>query len=376
MGISPFLAQELATRALNNGASTVDAGMRSVWKSIFGLADNLGNQAIVIKDDRGRLAGAYPIPLLHLAATLQQPVPELNSGLDECYTAILGRARYEAIQGELRAKLDHEIKRLARQQAAAAKALQESGRAEEYKQMGELLLANLWQISPGVTAVNVQDYYDPELRERMIPLNVKLSVQENVDSYFHRYRKARDAREKEQARGAQAEAQLAACRAAQAELARLATIEAVQSLRAELLRKGLLIQRDDHRDKDGNLESEFQGHKIRRFPTAEGFEILVGESATANDYLTTRIAAPNDLWLHVRAAASSHVVIRTHGQPQAVPRSVLERAAVLCAQHSVQKHSSLVSVDYTLKKYVRKPRGAAPGAADYQKEITIDVTPT
>ena len=119
---------------------------------------------------------------------------------------------------------------------------------------------------------------------------------------------------------------------------------------------------------------DFEGHKIRRFTTPDGYEILVGESATANDFLTTRVASPNDWWLHVRAAVSSHVVIRTHGQPLQVPRAVLLQAAKFCAQHSQQKHSSLVSVDYTLKKFVRKPRGAAPGAADYTQEQTIDVS--
>ena len=70
-----------------------------------------------------------------------------------------------------------------------------------------------------------------------------------------------------------------------------------------------------------------------------------------------------------------HVVIRTQGRPQDVPRSVLEKAALLCAQNSSQKHSRLVAVDYTLKKYVRKPRGSAPGSVDYTRETTLQVTP-
>ena len=49
-------------------------------------------------------------------------------------------------------------------------------------------------------------------------------------------------------------------------------------------------------------------------------------------------------------------------------------APVLKQQRS-QKHSGLVPVDYTLKKHVRKPRGAAPGSADYHHETTLHVTP-
>jgi len=102
---------------------------------------------------------------------------------------------------------------------------------------------------------------------------------------------------------------------------------------------------------------------------------LVGESSEANDYLTTRASAPNDLWLHVRANTSAHVVIRTRNQPQSVPPSIIRQAAELAARHSPAKHSSLVPVDYVLRKHVRKPRGAAPGAVTYQNEKTITLPP-
>jgi putative ABC transport system ATP-binding protein len=86
--------------------------------------------------------------------------------------------------------------------------------------------------------------------------------------------------------------------------------------------------------------------------------VLVGENAAANDFLLTRIAKPNDWWLHVRTGTGAHVIIRTENQPQRVPRSTLEFAARLAAQHSADKHARLVEVDYTLRKYVRKPKGA------------------
>jgi predicted ribosome quality control (RQC) complex YloA/Tae2 family protein len=374
-GISPFLAQEIAARAIGPTGILAEAGLHAAWENLF-HATTLGEFApVMVRDAGARPLGAYPFPLSHLPAANQEPVDALNFALDEAFTSLVERARYEAIQGELRGKIEREIKRLERQQLAARRALQEAGRAEEHKQTGELLLANLWRIQHGDAEITVQDYYDPELRDRTIALNPRLTAQENADALFQRYRKARDGQEKEQARIAAAETQLRMLWAAQQELDRLTTVEALQSLRAELTNKRLLRAGDDGTETDHKSESEFDGHKIRRFTTPEGFDILVGESATANDYLTTRVASPNDLWLHVRAAASAHVVIRTHGRPDSVPRAVLERAAVLCARHSAQKHSSLVSVDYTLKKHVRKPRGSAAGGADYQKEMTIDVTP-
>lgn len=87
------------------------------------------------------------------------------------------------------------------------------------------------------------------------------------------------------------------------------------------------------------------------------------------------MAKPNDWWLHVRGAPSAHVVVRTDNQPDRVPRETLEFAAMLAAKKSAAKHSSLVAVDYTLKKYVRKPRGAAPGSVLIEREKTLHVSP-
>ena len=120
---------------------------------------------------------------------------------------------------------------------------------------------------------------------------------------------------------------------------------------------------------------EFEGHRISRV-NSNGWEILIGQNSESNDYLVARVGKPNDLWLHVKASASAHVLIRTNGKPDSVPREVLLAAATLAAQHSDAKHSSLVPVDYTLRKYVRKPKGAAAGKVIYQNERTIYITPS
>ena len=54
---------------------------------------------------------------------------------------------------------------------------------------------------------------------------------------------------------------------------------------------------------------------------------------------------------------------------------VIREAAKLCALHSASKHSALVPVDYTLRKYVVKRRGSAPGTVQYTHEKTLHVEP-
>ena len=50
-------------------------------------------------------------------------------------------------------------------------------------------------------------------------------------------------------------------------------------------------------------------------------------------------------------------------------------AAEMAAWFSKGQHSSQVPVDYTLRKYVKKPAGAKPGFVIYTHQTTLFVTP-
>jgi len=54
---------------------------------------------------------------------------------------------------------------------------------------------------------------------------------------------------------------------------------------------------------------------------------------------------------------------------------VLEKVATLAAYFSAQRHSHIVPVDYTQRKFVRRPRGAAPGHVLYERAKTLFVRP-
>ncbi|HLN62686.1 MAG TPA: NFACT RNA binding domain-containing protein, partial [Symbiobacteriaceae bacterium] len=93
-----------------------------------------------------------------------------------------------------------------------------------------------------------------------------------------------------------------------------------------------------------------------------------------NDYLTLKLAAPHDIWLHTKEIPGSHVILRVlPGQP--VPERAIHEAAALAAWHSKGRESASVPVDYTLKKHVRKPSGAKPGMVIYDNQKTLWVTP-
>lgn len=106
----------------------------------------------------------------------------------------------------------------------------------------------------------------------------------------------------------------------------------------------------------------------------EGFEVLVGKSAKANDELLRNFAWKEDLWLHAKDVSGSHVIIKYRSGIN-FPKSVIERAAEIAAYYSKNKNESLSPVIYTPSKFVRKVKGSAPGAVMVDKESVLMVTP-
>ena len=325
-----------------------------------------------------RGAGVYPVPVMQVRAEQQELTSSINDALGASYAELMQRVQKQEAADRLLGQIDKERARQARVETSLTRTIEEASRADILSQNGELLLANLWQIKPGALDITVTDYYDVNGSNRTIRLNPEFTPQQNAEAMFDKARRSRLGLETARARLRKTSEAVAALINAVSKLLTLiddptAEYAHVREMEQSLNRDGLLRETPKQAI---NHEPQFQGHRIRREVTPEGYEILFGESSTANDYLTTRVARPDDLWLHVRSATGGHVVIRTLGKPENVPERVLERAAIIGALHSAQKHSSLVAVDYTLKKYVRKPRGAAPGAVVIEREKTRHVSPT
>ena len=106
----------------------------------------------------------------------------------------------------------------------------------------------------------------------------------------------------------------------------------------------------------------------------DGFLIWVGKSAANNDELTLRHSHKNDLWLHAKDVTGSHVLVKWKAGKE-FSKKVIERAAQLAAYYSKLKGSGWVPVSYTLKKFVRKPKGSEPGQVIVDKEEVVMVEP-
>ncbi|HEY3414128.1 MAG TPA: NFACT RNA binding domain-containing protein [Armatimonadota bacterium] len=353
-----------------------DAELSSLW-----AAAPIPVTRAWLLDTFGGMSPALAATVLATAdpkATLDTIVASVRSGatgespseaLDAGYEAQASVSQRDSLLRQLNAKLDKEGTVL-RRRLADLDAIEERGlRAEEWRIAGELLSANAHGIERGTVSVSLPNYYSPDLTPMVIALDPTLSARENAQAYFARSRKAKTTAERAPALRSEVGV-------------RLAELEAIRSQAAQADESELLGlagtgqgQPPAPASKSRRSESEYpSGVRIKRFTSDEGWQIWIGENATGNDYLTTRLSDPGDIWMHVRAAASAHGVIRTNKHPEKVPHATLRRAAELVAAKSEAKSSSVIAVDYTLRRYVRKPRGAAPGRVTYTNEKTIEVS--
>lgn len=309
--------------------------------------------------------GAYPLPLdsLGLAgvhrSSYSQALEQHASG--EIAVEALDSARRD-LSGQLKRVL------LARELAESelAQAVETAARATELQWQATMLLSSLHQVAEGADRFET---FAEDGSPMTVRLDPELNAKENAERIFDRARRAK-------ARAADVAVQrermaddVVALRNLLDRLEAAADTEEVEDVRLEAERRRWTLKvAPPGRTKE---ERPFEGHSVRETLSPGGWRVLYGENATSNDYLTLRVARPRDLWFHVRGAPSAHVVLVTNNQPDKVQAADLRFAAALAVRHSPSKHAGYVAVDWTQKRHVRKPKGAAPGAALYTHERTI-----
>ena len=245
--------------------------------------------------------------------------------------------------------------------------LKEVSDREYLRVYGELITANIYAISKGMNSFETINFYEEEQPTVIIPLDPTLTPSENAQHYFKQYNKAKRTHLAliEQLKQTEEEIQYLESLLTATESS---TDESdINDIRYELKEQGYIKMRNSKKSKS-QIKS-----KPLHYRSSDGFDIYVGKNNRQNDELTLRFALPTDLWFHTKDIPGSHVIIKT--QNKEVPQSTIMEAANLAAFYSKAKTSSNVPVDYTQKRYVRKPNGAKPGMVIYDHQNTIYITP-
>lgn len=299
------------------------------------------------------------------------PVGGRSMALAEHASKVVAERHIDHLRTALRADLKREAKRARRLVRNLEGDLERAEAAQQYRKRGELLQsAYSKQIGRGADSVRVPDYYEPGSPEIEIPLDPARSLQENIDRYFHEYRRMKDAIDQIMERLVEAMETADALTQARDALDDVAD-DALDEFAAKLRADGLLRKR---RKQQRRGRSASPPPPYRTFIARSGAKILVGRGAKHNDALTTKVARGRDVWLHARDWAGAHVVLRMDKDAEPASED-LRDAALLAAHFSKGRGDSLVDVTHTRAKWVRKPKGAGPGLVTVAGGSTIGVPP-
>jgi predicted ribosome quality control (RQC) complex YloA/Tae2 family protein len=369
LGLSPVLATELVVRARLDPAAPANAqsdATAQLWTELRNLVRVVQTQAFTptIYLDGDQPIGFAPFPYAHLASLPHRPVASMS----EAVAATLGRFGHAARVDEQRMGLLTAVRaalaRVARREVELRQAIEEAARTGRLRQHGELLLTYAAQVPAGASEVTLPGY---DGMPTTIPLDPALSAAGNAQQLFKRYKRVRDARATLANRLSEAEAERAYLESVQTLIAQATTAEDLADLRQELADEGYL-RRTTRRATRPSAKSA-----PRRFAVEGGRLVLVGRTNRQNDTLTFKTAAPEDLWLHARGVPGAHVILKTDGK--APSEEAIRQAAALAAFFSQAREEASVPVDYTPRKYVRRPQGGKPGLVTYTHEQTLRVSP-
>ena len=371
------------TSGLNAGflldTTTPAEGFRR-WRRMAALAD-LSPHMLDTK------TGPQPYPW-RLPSKAGRPVASLLEGMDQLLGASSGASPGTApgashsLAGGTRAdvarSLARERRRVRRKLKRLRQHLERTDRADRMRDEASLILASLHLIDPGASQVELAGF---DGVPRTIVLDPARKPQEHANALFRR--------------------------ASRLERGAVTLRDRIRDTETELVR----IEALRKREQDGQLTPE----EIAAFPpeppagsarpsasgvrapsaaarpgsgmrpasavlpyrsytSSGGLEIRVGRGARRNDDLTFHHSRPGDVWLHARHGAGAHVILRWTN-PDRPPAADLQEAATLAANHSRARASATVAVDWTRRKWVRKPRGAAPGAVVPDRVQTVFVSP-
>ncbi|TFV97373.1 DUF814 domain-containing protein [Algoriphagus kandeliae] len=331
----------------------LSANLEEKWQLMLEVIDMLESPifSLVKKDEEVYLS---LLPEEEAIAQFSDPLEALN----ELFYKALVVGAFEKEKRQLTKHFSEQLKRTENYLTKAKSKLLELETAPPPSQIADVIMANLHAFQDGNSAQNLLNFYTQEsIRIELKP------KQKPQDLAAQLYRKSKNR---------------------QIELDQLKeSIESkeLQKLHLEELLEELHQLEDfralkDFKKRNGQetkISKEPENLPFRQFHI-DGMDVWVGKSAKDNDEMLRNFVHKNDIWLHARQAAGSHVIIR-NAVGKIIPKTVLERAASLAAYYSKLKNESLAPVIYTEAKYVRKVKGSAPGMVLVDRESTILVKP-
>jgi predicted ribosome quality control (RQC) complex YloA/Tae2 family protein len=398
--VAPFGAREVALLEVRVPGETLHVVLaEGLGVGVLGLADRGRLKALAAawyKPGEARARAIAERAAQALAETPREALAERGARIAEEMALGAARGRRDA----LKQALTKAAARVERRIAAVRGDLERAESAGTMAERAQLFVAEAARAPRGTTRLVAVDWSSGEPREVDLKVDPARGAQEQVAAMFQRARRLKEGARVSRERLADAERALAGLARAARELADAsdAELEAIEAraraaaprdlpARASLtaacpkgadsntrptipFRPSGAAAADAKAHGRGRAQPALPPYRV--FLATTGARILVGRSGDRNDALTFRVARPHDLWLHTKDLPGAHVVVPLD-KNATCPAEVLVDAAHLAAHFSEARDEPAVLIQYTPRRYVRKPRGSAPGlvVVDREKVMTL-----
>ena len=376
-GISPILASEICNNGnidpSKNTEELSDNEIKSLYNSFNNIVtlnnkENFKPQIIYNENETVLDFTVFDFNIFnHLDKKYFSSISEL---LEFFYKSKDLTYRLNQKSQDLKRLISQNIERCAKKKEIQQKTLKDIENRDTLKLYGELITANIYAIKKGMTKVILNNFYSENFEEIEIRLDPNLTPAENAQKYFKKYNKEKRTFIALQDQIKQNDEELLYLESVLSSVNACTDEYDIKEIRTELAEQGFLKRQKNNKN---NKQKNNKKAKPLHYISTDGFHIYVGKNNTQNDELTLRFAKPLDMWFHTKDIAGSHVIVVSEGKE--IPNSTLNEAANLAAYYSKASNSSLVPVDYTPKKFVKKPNGAKPGMVIYETNKTAYITP-
>lgn len=364
-GVSPAVVQSMLVAAEIDPDNTTDSLQPDDWQRLFQAW-----QQWLIAIEKNQFEPAWikeGYTVLGWGAVA--PAKDTQELINRYYTDKLNQQEFSQLRHQLTQKLNNILEKLRVKARTFQERLQQSDRADEYRQKADLLMAYLQEWQPGMKEIILPDFESGEPVK--IALEPEKNAVQNAQYLYKQHQKLKRARIAVEPLLADVKAEIEYLEQVEAAISQIekyqttADLQALEEIREELIQQKYLEDPEYRSRSNADVSTNFY-----RYRTPSNFEVLIGRNNNQNDYLTFRIANDYDLWFHAQEIPGSHVLLRL--EPGTVPEEVdLQFTANLAAYYSRGRQSDQVPVVYTEPKYVYKPKGAKPGIAIYKQERII-----
>ncbi len=322
------------------------------WKLVLETLELLNASRFYVMDKEEVYLSLLPQPV----TPFNDPVKALNHFYQQYFMrGLLGKEKKEVL-GRLRKQAEKSERYISK----LYNKLESLQHQESYRQKADLLMAHLHEIPKGSKEVSLPDFYDPS-KKINITMNPRLSAQDNA---AHLYKKAKNQHLEITQMETNIHRSEELLQNARTHIERIEPMEEVRELRNYVEAQQLGV----------SAQSSTRASLPYRDYEIDGFNVRVGRNARGNDEMLQQFSFKDDLWLHAKDVAGSHVLIK-YQSGKTFPRPVVEKAASLAAFYSKRKNDTLCPVIVTHRKYVRKRKGDPAGMVVVDREEEVILVP-